>query len=280
MRGEGTIWGALDLYKNCTTLTRVDPLVQPTPQIPLTFQGTPMASAPFSLESMRADSHGARAVARARVAASATLPSEFGTFRVYVFSNDRDAEEHVALVHGDVAAGEAVPTRLHSECLTGDVLGSLRCDCRAQLSLALERIAREPCGVVLYLRQEGRGIGLTNKIRAYDLQERGYDTVDANLALGFAADEREYGAAAAILRALCVRSIALMTNNPDKLEKLAAEGILVTGRLPHEIEPNSHNRAYLATKARRSGHLIGPNAPREERAGEVTGDPAEACGEA
>jgi GTP cyclohydrolase II len=188
---------------------------------------------------------------------------------VHAFSNDRDDEEHVAIVHGDVAGAQAVPTRLHSECLTGDVLGSLRCDCRAQLARALERIASEPCGIVLYLRQEGRGIGLTNKIRAYDLQERGYDTVDANLALGFAADERDYGAAAAMLRALGVESIALMTNNPDKLEKLAAEGIAVTARIPHEIEPNSHNRFYLATKARRSGHLIGVNAPRVDLAGEA-----------
>jgi len=205
---------------------------------------------------------GARSLARARIEASATLPSEFGAFRIHVFSNDRDHEEHVALVHGEVAGVHAVPTRLHSECLTGDVLGSLRCDCRAQLSRALDRIAREPCGIVLYLRQEGRGIGLTNKIRAYDLQERGCDTVDANLALGFAADEREYGAAAAMLRALGVQSIALMTNNPDKLEKLAAEGILVTTRIAHEIEPNLHNRFYLATKASRSGHYIGVNAPR------------------
>jgi GTP cyclohydrolase II len=203
-----------------------------------------------------------RSPARARIAASATLPSEFGAFRIHVFSNDRDHEEHVALVHGEVAGVHAVPTRLHSECLTGDVLGSLRCDCRAQLSRALDRIAREPCGIVLYLRQEGRGIGLTNKIRAYDLQERGCDTVDANLALGFAADEREYGAAAAMLRALGVQSIALMTNNPDKLEKLAAEGILVTTRIAHEIEPNVHNRSYLATKASRSGHYIGVNAPQ------------------
>jgi GTP cyclohydrolase II len=214
-------------------------------------------------------SRGLGAPARARIEASATLPSEFGAFRMHVFSNDRDVEEHVAIVHGDVAAGHAVPTRLHSECLSGDVLGSLRCDCRAQLSRALERIAREPCGVVLYLRQEGRGIGLTNKIKAYALQERGYDTVDANLALGFAADERDYGVAVAMLRALGVQSIALMTNNPDKLEKLATEGMVVTGRIPHEIEPNLHNRSYLATKARRSGHLIGVNSPRDDSAGKV-----------
>ena len=228
-----------------------------------------MASAPLSIESRLPLAQAAHTPARASSVASATLPSEFGAFRVHVFKNDRDAEEHVAIVHGDVTGGHAVPTRLHSECLTGDVLGSLRCDCRAQLSRALERIAREPSGVVLYLRQEGRGIGLANKIRAYELQERGYDTVDANLALGFAADERDYGVAAAMLRALGIKSIALMTNNPDKLAQLAAEGIVVTGRIPHEIPPNVHNRSYLATKARRSGHLIGVNAGRSETAGEV-----------
>jgi len=219
-----------------------------------------MAPAPVSPEALRLAALPSRSPARASIAASATLPSEFGAFRIHVFSNDRDSQEHVALVHGEVAGGQEVPTRLHSECLTGDVLGSLRCDCRAQLARALERIAREPRGIVLYLRQEGRGIGLTNKIRAYDLQEQGCDTVDANLALGFAADEREYGAAAAMLRALGVQSIALMTNNPDKLEKLTAEGIRVTRRIAHEIEPNAHNRFYLATKARRSGHYIGSNA--------------------
>src|SRR6478736_1098252 len=238
-------------------------------------EGSPrMAAHSLSPESLGLSARGAHP-ARARIAASATLPSEFGAFRIHVFKNDRDDEEHVALVHGEVVGGKAVPTRLHSECLTGDVLGSLRCDCRAQLARALERIAREPCGVLLYLRQEGRGIGLTNKIRAYDLQERGCDTVDANLALGFAADERDYGVAAAMLRALGVQSIALMINNPDKLEQLAAEGILVTRRIAHEIEPNSHNRFYLATKARRSGHLIGLNASRGEATDEV---PREAGG--
>ncbi len=189
--------------------------------------------------------------------ASAELPTEFGDFRVHVFGNDRDGHEHVALVRGDVAGVAGVPTRLHSECLTGDVLASLRCDCRAQLQHALERIGREPCGIVLYLRQEGRGIGLTNKIRAYRLQEHGYDTVDANLALGFAADEREYGVASAMLSALRVQSVALMTNNPDKIEKLRASGTVVSARIAHEMTANAHNRFYLETKTRRSGHLMG-----------------------
>ncbi|MEO8916147.1 MAG: GTP cyclohydrolase II [Polyangiaceae bacterium] len=189
--------------------------------------------------------------------ASADLPSEFGKFKLHVFSNDRDSREHLAIVRGEITGAQDVLTRLHSECLTGDVLASLRCDCRAQLERALVRLGQEACGVVLYLRQEGRGIGLTNKIRAYELQERGLDTVDANLALGFAADERDYSVAAAMLRVLAVGSVALMTNNPDKIAQLRAQGIAVTRRIPHEVAPNSHNRFYLDTKARRSGHLLG-----------------------
>jgi GTP cyclohydrolase II len=198
----------------------------------------------------------ARRKAEAKLVASAELPSDFGQFRVHVFSNNRDEYEHIAIVRGDVAGIADVPTRLHSECLTGDALASQRCDCRAQLERSLIRIGKGPHGVVLYMRQEGRGIGLTNKIRAYALQERGLDTVDANLALGFAADERDYAVAAAMLRTLGVSSIALMTNNPDKIDKLAAEGIVISQRVAHEIEPNPHNQFYLQTKARRSGHLL------------------------
>lgn len=209
-----------------------------------------------------------RPPARARIESSSELPTEFGHFRVHVFSNDRDTHEHLALVHGEVAGVKSVPTRLHSECLTGDVLGSLRCDCRAQLQRALVQTGQEACGIVLYLRQEGRGIGLTNKIRAYRLQELGFDTVDANLELGFKADERDYSVAAAMLRALSVQSIALMTNNPDKLAQLAAAGISVSRRIPHEIASNPHNARYLETKALRSGHLIGAAARAEVRANE------------
>lgn len=193
---------------------------------------------------------------RARIESSADLPTEFGRFQVHVFSNNLDSHEHLALVRGDVAGAKNVPTRLHSECLTGDALGSLRCDCRKQLERALVQLGEQPKGVLLYLRQEGRGIGLTNKIRAYHLQQQGYDTVDANLALGFAADERDYSVAAAMLRALGVEGVALMTNNPDKIERLCAAGIDVSERISHEIEANLHNRAYLETKARRSGHLL------------------------
>ena len=203
--------------------------------------------------------------ARVTIAATAKLPTQFGDFDVVVFSNDRDTKEHLALVRGSVFGAHDVPTRLHSECLTGDVLGSLRCDCRQQLERALETFGALPRGILLYMRQEGRGIGLTNKIRAYGLQERGMDTVEANLALGFRDDEREYGVAAAMLRTLGVRSIGLMTNNPDKVTKLRASGIEVATRVPHAMPPNAHNREYLRTKARRSGHLLEIEPEGEER---------------
>ncbi len=187
---------------------------------------------------------------------AADLPTKFGTFRVHVFTSDRDDREQVAIVHGEVFGVYNVTTRLHSECLTGDVLGSLRCDCREQLKLGLRQIAAQQSGVLLYLRQEGRGIGLVNKIRAYKLQEEGLDTVDANLALGFRNDERDYGVAVAMLRTLGVRSVRLMTNNPDKISQLENYGLCVSERLAHSIPPGPHNHRYLETKARRSGHLI------------------------
>lgn len=190
------------------------------------------------------------------VASVARLPSRFGDFRVFVFENNQDGKEHLAMVHNDVAFAHDVVTRVHSECLTGDVLGSLRCDCRDQLERSLRHVGALPRGIVLYMRQEGRGIGLTNKIRAYGLQDRGMDTVEANLALGFADDLRTYGIAAEMLRKLGVRSIRLLTNNPDKVQKLEREGIIIGERIPLAIPPNPHNRDYLSTKARRSGHLL------------------------
>jgi GTP cyclohydrolase II len=191
-----------------------------------------------------------------RIVAIAELPSRFGRFQIAAFWNNRDAKEHVAVMHGNVFGRDEVPTRIHSECLTGDALGSLRCDCRDQLEVALRRIAAEPCGLVLYLRQEGRGIGLINKIRAYELQDRGLDTVEANLALGFRDDEREYSIAAHMLHSLRVKSVRLLTNNPRKVNDLTALGVRVVGRLPHVIPPNDHNRFYLETKASRSGHYL------------------------
>ena len=191
-----------------------------------------------------------------RVEAVADLPSRFGRFKLVAFWNNRDGKEHVAMVHGDVMGGEDVPVRMHSECLTGDVMGSLRCDCRDQLEVALCRLAAMPRGLLLYLRQEGRGIGLINKVKAYALQDRGLDTVQANLALGFRDDERDYAVAAHMLASLNVGSIKLMTNNPNKMAQLEQLGVRITGRIPHVIPPNEYNRFYLQTKAQRSGHFI------------------------
>jgi GTP cyclohydrolase II len=185
--------------------------------------------------------------------AKSELPTPRGSFDIVVYKDGDD--EHVALVCGDIASADSVLCRVHSECLTGEVFGSLRCDCRAQLDLALDRITEEGAGVIIYLRQEGRGIGLGNKIRAYSLQDRGEDTVDANESLGFKADQREYAIAAAILADLGVSSVRLMTNNPDKVEGLRAHGVDVRERLPHWTGEGAHNRDYLEVKKARMGHL-------------------------
>ena len=191
-----------------------------------------------------------------RIEAVAELPSRFGRFRIVAFWNNRDGKEHVAMVHGDVIGAEDVPTRLHSECLTGDVMGSLRCDCRDQLEVALQRLASMPRGLLLYLRQEGRGIGLINKVRAYALQDHGLDTVEANVALGFRDDERDYAIAAHMIASLNIKSVRLMTNNPNKIRQLEQHGVRISGRVPHVMPPNPHNQFYLRTKATRSGHYI------------------------
>jgi GTP cyclohydrolase II len=197
---------------------------------------------------------------RVRIIAEAKLPSRFGDFTIVAFANNIDHKEHVAVVRGDVRGRADVPVRLHSECLTGDVLGSYRCDCRDQLEAALTYIGRQERGIVLYLRQEGRGIGLINKIRAYALQDGGLDTVEANHALGFPDDARDYTVAAEMLKALGVKSIQLLSNNPRKVQGLRDNGIAITRRLPLVERPNRHNRRYLETKARKSGHLIEPDA--------------------
>jgi GTP cyclohydrolase II len=191
-----------------------------------------------------------------RVVAMADLPTRFGQFHIVAFENNRDGKEHVAITKGDVIGAANVPVRLHSECLTGDVMGSLRCDCRDQLEAALQKIGQMEKGMVLYLRQEGRGIGLVNKIRAYSLQDEGLDTVEANLALGFRDDERDYEVAAHMLKALKVESVQLMTNNPKKIDQLTHYGVQVNGRIPHNMKPNAHNRFYLETKAAKSGHML------------------------
>lgn len=186
----------------------------------------------------------------------ARLPTRYGDFTVYGYADRQGGAEHVALVMGDVADGEPVLCRVHSECLTGDVFGSLRCDCGEQLAEAMRRIAERGRGVLLYLRQEGRGIGLLNKLRAYRLQDGGMDTVEANLALGFAADRREYGAAADMLADLGVKRLVLMTNNPSKLDGLSERGIEIVDRDPIEMTCNEKNEFYMYTKYRKMGHLL------------------------
>ena len=220
---------------------------------------------PLSLEDLIArdnqlDRPGPEAPLAVRLVDVAELPTRFGDFRLVGFWNNRDQCDHVAIIKGELTGAEEVLTRLHSECVTGDAFGSLRCDCRDQLEHALRRVSRQDRGIVLYMRQEGRGIGIMNKVRAYALQDRGMDTVEANLALGFEDDERDYAIAAAMLERLGCASIKLMTNNPKKVEQLAQHGVPVSSRVPHLLPPNAHNRFYLRTKALRSGHLIDPGA--------------------
>jgi GTP cyclohydrolase II len=191
-----------------------------------------------------------------RIGAIADLPTRFGDYQVVAFTSPSDRKEHAAFVHGNVCEQENVPVRLHSECLTGDAIGSLRCDCRDQLIESLERIGRMETGIVLYLRQEGRGIGFVNKVRAYQLQDAGYDTVQANELLGFRDDERDYGVAAHMLGSLHVRSIRILTNNPRKVADLERHGVTIVGRIPVTVPPNEVNRPYLETKRRKLGHLL------------------------
>jgi 3,4-dihydroxy 2-butanone 4-phosphate synthase / GTP cyclohydrolase II len=188
--------------------------------------------------------------------AEAALPTEFGDFTVIAFENQVDRREHLALVAGDIEGEADVLVRMHSECLTGDVFHSQRCDCGAQLKAAMRRIQKEGAGAIVYLRQEGRGIGLVNKIRAYALQERGQDTVEANQALGFKPDLRDYGIGAQILLDLGLSSIRILTNNPRKIVGLEGYGLRITGREAIEIQPTHHNRAYLETKRSKLGHIL------------------------
>lgn len=197
-------------------------------------------------------------------AACARIPTEYGDFLLCAYENDRDDKEHLAFVYGAVEDKERVLTRVHSECFTGDVLGSQRCDCGPQLDAALRSIVQAGTGVLVYLRQEGRGIGLIEKLKAYNLQDEGYDTVDANLMLGHDADLRDYEIAAAILSDWRVRSIRLLTNNPAKMESLRAWGTQIDERVPIEIAANVHNARYLKVKARKMRHWLGAlNQPGE-----------------
>jgi GTP cyclohydrolase II len=193
---------------------------------------------------------------RARLVAQAELPTRFGQFVIFGIQGRKPAEEAVAIQHGRVKPGSAPLVRVHSQCLTGDVFASERCDCRAQLEFSLRKIAKEPAGILLYLAQEGRGIGLINKLKAYALQDEGLDTVEANRRLGFAADSRDYEFAAAALKALGVQSVRLLSNNPDKIKQLERGGIRVVKRVPCRPPTSHHSRAYLRTKQRRLGHLL------------------------
>jgi GTP cyclohydrolase II len=193
---------------------------------------------------------------KARVVARAALPTSFGKFRIAAIRGPRLSDEAVAVLHGNLASAKAPLVRVHSQCLTGDVFTSERCDCRAQLEFSLRKIAKEPAGVVLYLPQEGRGIGLINKVRAYELQDEGFDTVEANRRLGFAADNREYQFAAEALKALGLSAVRLLSNNPDKVQQLEKSGIRVVKRVPCRPPTSNHSQAYLRTKREKLGHLL------------------------
>ncbi|WP_339338881.1 GTP cyclohydrolase II [uncultured Oceanicoccus sp.] len=191
-----------------------------------------------------------------RYVESSKLPTAWGIFDMHGFEDSVNDKEHLILSMGDVGTGEPVLARMHSECLTGDALFSLRCDCGFQLEAALKAIAKEGCGALLYLRQEGRGIGLLNKIKAYKLQDQGADTVEANEQLGFGADMRDYGICKVMLQHLDIKQVRLMTNNPRKVKALTDQGVDVVERLPLQTGQNPHNAKYLATKAGKLGHLM------------------------
>jgi len=189
-------------------------------------------------------------------AAETTLPTEYGDFRLVAYETEVDNQNHLALVKGEVAGRKDIPVRVHSECMTGDVFHSMRCDCGSQLHEAMRIIEREGAGVLVYMRQEGRGIGLVNKIKAYQLQDQGMDTAEANIHLGFDPDPREYGIGAQILRDLGITTMRLITNNPVKRAGLQGYGLEITGRIPIEIPANEHNAKYLKTKHEKFGHML------------------------
>ncbi|KGQ38430.1 GTP cyclohydrolase [Gallibacterium genomosp. 1] len=195
-------------------------------------------------------------MAKIELVAKANLPTEFGIFQIIGFEHPQTHKEHVALVMGDIANGEPTLARIHSECLTGDALHSLKCDCGFQLQAALKQISKEGKGILIYHRAEGRGIGLINKIRAYALQDQGMDTIEANLALGFKEDERDFSVCAEIFELLGVKEIRLLTNNPQKIETMKRAGINVVERVPLNVGENRYNTDYLTVKEQKMGHMI------------------------
>ena len=199
------------------------------------------------------------------IVAVADFPTKFGIFQIIGFVNNKDEKEHIVVVKGDIiGTEESILTRIHSSCLTGDALGSLRCDCGSQLGAALSMIEEEGLGMIVYMAQEGRGIGLLNKLRAYALQDNGFDTYDANIALGFDADQRDYEIAGEMLRKLGVQNIRLITNNPEKINQLK-EYITITERVPLELKPSKHSLNYMKTKKDRFGHFLSLFNPFQER---------------
>jgi GTP cyclohydrolase II len=191
-----------------------------------------------------------------QLAAKANFPTRFGTFTIYGFFDSREEKEHTAIVRGEVGGKERVPVRVHSECHTGDVWGSLRCDCRDQLEAAIQYVGAQPFGAIIYLKQEGRGIGLLNKIKAYQLQDLGLDTIEANQYLDLPVDARDYKVAAKIIELLKIKSVSILTNNPDKIGQLRAEGVDIADRIPVVVEPNKYSRDYLDVKKEKMGHLL------------------------
>jgi 3,4-dihydroxy 2-butanone 4-phosphate synthase/GTP cyclohydrolase II len=201
-----------------------------------------------------------------RIVALANFPSKYGSFKVVAFENNKDGKDHIMVVKGEVEGSANVLTRVHSSCITGDVLGSLRCDCGDQLKKALQMIEKEGKSMLLYMQQEGRNIGLTNKIKAYMYQDKGIDTYDANVLVGFPPDPRTYELAAAMLKKFRISSIRLLTNNPQKVHDLEEFGVTIKERIPIEIPPNSYNRFYLETKKDKFGHILSLSADETKQA--------------
>ncbi len=235
---------------NGHSAARAEDVIQRIKKDPGVFREVAALAPPGSARGVDSDTNAA-----VELVVSVDFPTRYGAFMLYGFLERSTGLEHTAVVKGEVRAAEHCPVRVHSECHTGDVWGSLRCDCREQLEFALRYLGAAERGAIVYMRQEGRGIGLLNKLKAYRLQDLGLDTVEANQALGYPAEARDYRVAARILDMLGIASVELMSNNPDKIKKLSGDGVRVTGRIPVVAAPTEHNRFYLATKKAKMGHL-------------------------